>query len=92
MAILKSELQESLLTKSEQAAMRTLARVQQLNEGLLILQKMLTSNQETNGLNPTALATVKIYEFKDYLKKAIESTLLAHRLPANVPSQETKSQ
>jgi len=89
MAILKSVLEESLLSKSEQAAMRVLARVSMLNEGLIVLQKLSPSG---NGSNPSAGVVTKISEFKKYLDQAIDNSLLQHRLPVNVSTIETKSQ
>lgn len=90
MAILKTALEESLLSKSEQAALRVLARVQQLTEGLNVIQKL---NDERLKQACVAYPAIqpKAKEFEQFLISAINNSLQQHRLPA-LQTPEVKPQ
>lgn len=89
MAILKTVIEESLLSKSEQAALRVIVRVQQLNEGLIVIQKLEDRLREPyNEANSLVLTRIK--EFENYLNSAINDSITQHRLPARA-TKETKS-
>lgn len=87
MAILKSALEESLLSKSEQSAMRALSKVDMFCSGLKILQTL-----EATAPNDLGYANrgSKVKEFRQYLLQSIDNTLAQHKLPVLSTTNETK--
>lgn len=86
MAILKTALEESILSKSEQAALRVITRVSYLSEGLKVLR--MTSEMLSDCGLATKEVQTKSLEYQKYLAQQIGLSLLQHRLPAS-PTNET---
>jgi hypothetical protein len=94
MAITKGALEESILSKSEIAALRVLSRVSMLLEGIRVLRNYqdYVLSETSVSITQSPSVKVKVTEFEAYLNTAIEISLSQHRLPANTQAQGVKPQ
>lgn len=94
MAILKSYLDESLLTQQEQAALRVCQHITTLAEGLIQLSKLKEGPLSTNG-NATANKDTldSIAKLEQYLSRRIETVMTSYTAPSlpSLGNKETPS-
>lgn len=95
MAILKSELDDQLLTKSERSVVRTVKHAEYLNESILSLRKILISMQSDNS-NPMGSAYFSelqelVLPIEKHLSNRLYNILKQLRLPESPASEQTES-
>jgi len=88
-AILKTSLEEDLLSKQERYVLRNIQHVAQLAEGLKALKNVKETIEP--GYNPDTQNRVPLTDIEGYLTKRISVALASVRIPNAQNVEDTKS-
>jgi ABC-type polysaccharide/polyol phosphate transport system ATPase subunit len=78
MAILRTALEEPLLSRQQSSVLREIARAAQLNQGLIEVRKVSESLSEGTGLNQQL---TKVKNLTTYLSSEIDRVLSSIKVP-----------